>query len=74
MSKKEMGIQVQELKEFLQNLSELSENMAENMKMSGSGVKLDHDKINAITNEAIKISESFAIIKEIMLNMKILKD
>lgn len=74
MNKKEKRVQVKELKEFLQNLSELSENMAERMQMSGNGGNLDPDKINAITNEAIKISESFAIVKEIILNMKILRD
>lgn len=74
MNRKEMRAEVKVLNEFLQNLSELSKNMAEKMQVRGNGVDLNPDKMNAITNEAIKISESFAIVKEIMLTMKILKD
>lgn len=74
MNRKEMRAEVKVLNEFLQNLSELSKNMAEKMHVRGNGGDLNTDKMNAITNEAIKISESFAIVKEIMLTMKILKD
>lgn len=62
----------QDIREFLAKLSELSENMAEQMKMPKRFKKNSDEKLDAVISQAVIISESFAVVEALLKDIGII--
>jgi hypothetical protein len=63
-----------ELKSFLEQLSEISGEIASSIRAPGKKFKFGENEIEAIENQALAIAEAFTLMKAKMLELKLLKD